>query len=114
MKKRKRRKSKCIYSISNSTFNFFNFFHQMYLRGTYEVHLEYVHLECGQQSTGAKENFQMLMGLNDTDLLVSTFMNDISVISFEKINKFNNETKKYENYYKFKRNGQKLNYYIIF
>jgi WD40 repeat protein len=45
----------------------------------------------------------MLMGPNDTDLLISTFMNDISVLNFEKSDKFNNETKKYENIYKFKR-----------
>lgn len=57
-----------------------------------------------KQSTGAIENLQILMGPNDSDLLISTFMNDISVISFEKSDKFNNETKKYENIYKFKRN----------
>ena len=57
-----------------------------------------------KQSTGGIENFQILMGPNDTDLLVSTFMNDISVINLEKNDKFNNETKKYENVYKFKRN----------
>jgi len=72
-----------------------------------------------KQSTGAIENFQILMGPNDTDLLVSTFMNDISVISFEKIDKFNTGTKKYENYYKFKRNSSisgakaKLLYYCL-
>ena len=57
-----------------------------------------------KQSTGGIENFQILMGPNDTDLLVSTFMNDISVINLEKNDKFNNETKKYESIYKFKRN----------
>ena len=72
-----------------------------------------------KQATGAIQNFQILMGPNDTDLLVSTFMNDISVISFEKIDKFNNETKRYENYYKFKRNSSisgakaKLLYYCL-
>ena len=72
-----------------------------------------------QQSTGAIKNFQILMGPNDTDLLVSTFMNDISVINLEKNDKFNNETKKYENFYKFKRNSSisgvkaKLLYYCL-
>ena len=55
-------------------------------------------------STGAIQNFQMIMGFNDTDLLISTYMNDISVLNFETSDKFNNETKKYENIYKFKRN----------
>ena len=72
-----------------------------------------------KQSTGAIQNFQILMGPNDSDLLVSTFMNDISVISLEKSDKFNNETKKYENVYKFKRNPSisgvksKLLYYCL-
>ena len=56
-----------------------------------------------KESTSAIQNLQMLMGPNDTDLLISTFMNDISVLNFEKSDKFNNETKKYENIYKFKR-----------
>ena len=55
-------------------------------------------------STGAIQNFQMIMGFNDTDLLISTYMNDISVLNFETSDKFNSETKKYENIYKFKRN----------
>ena len=72
-----------------------------------------------KQSTGAIENFQILMGPNDADLLVSTFMNDISVISFEKNDKLNSETKKYESVYKFKRNTSisgvksKLLYYCL-
>ena len=56
-----------------------------------------------KESTSAIQNLQMLMGPNDNDLLISTFMNDISVLNFEKSDKFNNETKKYENIYKFKR-----------
>ena len=56
-----------------------------------------------KESTSAIQNLQMLMGPNDDDLLISTFMNDISVINFEKSDKFNNDTKKYENIYKFKR-----------
>ena len=47
----------------------------------------------------------MIMGPNDSDLLISTYMNDISVLNFEQSDKFNNETKKYENIYKFKRNS---------
>ncbi len=47
----------------------------------------------------------MLMGPNDSDLLVSTYMNDISVISFESSDKFNNETKIYEKFFKIKRNS---------
>ena len=72
-----------------------------------------------KQSTGAIENFQMLMGPNDTDLLVSTFMNDISVINLEKNDKFNSETKQYEDIYSFKRNTSisgvkaKLLYYCL-
>lgn len=71
------------------------------------------------QSTGAISNFQILMGPNDTDLLISTFMNDIAVINFEKSDKFNSETKKYENIYGFKRNTSisgvkaKLLYYCL-
>ena len=71
------------------------------------------------QSTGAISNFQMLMGPNDTDLLISTFINDIAVINFEKTDKFNSETKKYENIYGFKRNSSisgvktKLLYYCL-
>ena len=56
-----------------------------------------------KESTSAIQNLQILMGPNDDDLLISTFMNDISVINFEKSDKFNNDTKKYENIYKFKR-----------
>ena len=56
-----------------------------------------------KESTSAIQNLQMLMGPNDNDLLISTFMNDISVLNLEKSDKFNNETKKYENIYKFKR-----------
>ena len=56
-----------------------------------------------KESTSAIQNLQMLMGPNDNDLLISTFMNDISVLNFEKSDKFNNETKKYENIFKFKR-----------
>ena len=70
-------------------------------------------------STGAIKNFQILMGPNDSDLLISTFMNDISVVSFEKNDKFNSEEKKYESVYKFKRNSSisgvkaKLLYYCL-
>ena len=46
----------------------------------------------------------MIYSPNDSDLLISTYMNDISVLNFETSDKFNNETKKYENIYKFKRN----------
>ena len=56
-----------------------------------------------KESTGAIQNLQMLMGPNDSSLLISTFMNDISVLNFEMSDKFNNETKKYENIFKFKR-----------
>jgi len=72
-----------------------------------------------KQSTGAIKNLQLLMGPNDSDLLVSTFMNDIAVINLEKNDKFNAETKKYENIYKFKRNTSisgvkaKLLYYCL-
>jgi WD40 repeat protein len=58
-----------------------------------------------KESTSAIQNLQMIMGPNDSDLLISTFMNDISVLNFEQSDKFNNETKKYENIYKFKRNS---------
>ena len=72
-----------------------------------------------EQSTGAIENFQILMGPKDSDLLISTFMNDIAVINFEKTDKFNPDTKKYEKYYSFKRNRSisgfkaKLLYYCL-
>ena len=56
-----------------------------------------------KESTSAIQNLQMEMGPNDSDLLISTFMNDISVLNLEKNDKFNSETKKYENIYKFKR-----------
>ena len=56
-----------------------------------------------KDSTNSIQNFQMIFGPNDSDLLISTYMNDISVLNFEKTEKFNNETKKYENKYKFKR-----------
>ena len=56
-----------------------------------------------KDSTNSIQNFQMIFGPNDSDLLISTYMNDISVLNFEKNEKFNNETKKYENKYKFKR-----------
>ena len=52
-----------------------------------------------KQSTGAIKNMQLIIGPNDSDFLVSTFMNDIAVISLEKNDKFNAETKKYENIY---------------
>ena len=71
------------------------------------------------QSTGAIENIQILMGPKDSDLLISTFMNDIAVINFESNDKFNSETKKYENIYSFKRNNSisgvkaKLLYYCL-
>ena len=58
-----------------------------------------------KESTSAIQNLQMIMGPNDSDLLISTFMNDISVLNFEQSDKFNSETKKYENIYKFKRNS---------
>ena len=58
-----------------------------------------------KQSTSAIQNLQMRMSPNDSDLLISTFMNDISVLNFEKSDKFNPESKKYENVYKFKRNS---------
>ena len=56
-----------------------------------------------KESTGAIQNLQMIMGPNDSDLLISTYMNDIAVLNIEKTDKFNSETKKYENKYKFKR-----------
>ena len=46
-----------------------------------------------KESTSAIQNLQMEMGPNDSDLLISTFMNDISVLNLEKNDKFNNETK---------------------
>ena len=58
-----------------------------------------------KSTTSAIQNLQMLLGPNDADLLISTYMNDISVLNFETSDKFNNETKKYENIYKFKRNS---------
>ena len=58
-----------------------------------------------KESTSAIQNLQMEMGPNDSDLLISTFMNDISVLNFEKSDKFNPESKKYENVYKFKRSS---------
>jgi len=58
-----------------------------------------------KDSTSAIQNLQMVMGPNDSDLLISTFMNDIAVLNFEQSDKFNSETKKYENIYKFKRNS---------
>lgn len=57
-----------------------------------------------KQSTGGIHNFQMIMATNDTDLLISTFMNDISVINFNKNEKFNSTTKKYETIYSITRN----------
>ena len=56
------------------------------------------------QSTGGIHNFQILMGPNDNDLLISTFMNDISVINFNKSDKFNSTTLKYETIFKIQRN----------
>jgi len=56
-----------------------------------------------KESTGAIQNLQMILGPNDSDLLISTYMNDIAVLNIEKTDKFNSETKKYENKYKFKR-----------
>ena len=56
------------------------------------------------QSTGGIHNFQILMGPNDNDLLISTFMNDISVINFNKSDKFNSTTLKYETVFKIQRN----------
>ena len=58
-----------------------------------------------KDSTSAIQNLQMLLGPNDSVLLISTFMNDISVLNLEQSDKFNNETKKYENYFKFRRNS---------
>ena len=58
-----------------------------------------------KDSTSAIQNLQMVMGPNDSSLLISTFMNDIAVLNFEQSDKFNSETKKYENIYKFKRNS---------
>lgn len=58
-----------------------------------------------KDSINSIQNFQMMMGPNDSDLLISTYMNDISVLNFEMSDKFNSETKKYENIYKFKRNS---------
>ena len=71
------------------------------------------------QSTGAIENFQILMGPKDSALLVSTFMNDIAVINFEQSDKFNADIKKYEKIYSFKRNSSisgvkaKILYYCL-
>ena len=56
-----------------------------------------------KESTSAIQNLQMLMGPNDSSLLITTFMNDISVLNFETNEKFNSEAKKYENIFKFKR-----------
>ena len=56
-----------------------------------------------KESNGAIKNFQILFENNSSNLLISTFMNDICVINCEKTDKFNNESKIYENFYKFKR-----------
>ena len=46
--------------------------------------------------TGGINNLQMKMSQDDNDILVSTFLNDISVIHFDKKEKFNNQNLGYE------------------
>lgn len=46
--------------------------------------------------TGGIYNLQMKMTPDDKDILISTFLNDISVIHFDKKDKFNDQTKTYE------------------
>ena len=53
--------------------------------------------------TGGIHNIEIKMTPDNKDLLISTFLNEISVINFEKNEKFNNTTLKYENSFKFIR-----------
>lgn len=46
--------------------------------------------------TGGINNLQIKMSQDDNDILVSTFLNDISVIHFDKKEKFNNQNLGYE------------------
>ena len=46
--------------------------------------------------TGGIYNLQMKMSPDDKDILISTFLNDISVIHFDKKDKFNDQTRTYE------------------
>ena len=49
-----------------------------------------------KMETGGINNLEMKMNPNDSDIMVSTFLNDISIIHFDKSEKFNNESKAYE------------------
>ena len=54
-------------------------------------------------STGSIRNIDMKITSDDNDILISTFMNEISVIHFEKSDKFNNTILKYEKIVKIER-----------
>ena len=54
-------------------------------------------------STGSIRNKEMKMSPDDNYILISTFMNEISVIHFEKNDKFNNTTLQYEKIVKINR-----------
>lgn len=54
-------------------------------------------------STGSIRNINMKITPDNNDILISTFMNEISVIHFEKNEKFNNTTLKYEKVVKIER-----------
>jgi hypothetical protein len=49
-----------------------------------------------KMETGGINNLEMKMNPNDNDIMISTFLNDISIIHFDKSEKFNNESKAYE------------------
>ena len=53
--------------------------------------------------TGGIHNIEIKMTPDNKNLLISTFLNEISVINLEKNEKFNNATLKYENSFKFIR-----------
>ena len=53
--------------------------------------------------TGGIHNIEIKMTPDNKNLLISTFLNEISVINLEKNEKFNNVTLKYENSFKFIR-----------
>ena len=57
-----------------------------------------------KMETGGINNLEMKMNPNDSDIMISTFLNDISIIHFDKSEKFNNESKVYEVLEKITRN----------
>ena len=57
-----------------------------------------------KMGTGGINNLEMKMNPNDSDIMISTFLNDISIIHFDKSEKFNNESKVYEVLEKITRN----------